>query len=68
MKKWLSCICAVFLTVGAAAVPLFENGKTQWQIILPENPAAGIKYAAEELAAALKKISGANFEIKSPYP
>ena len=37
MKKWLSFYCAVLLFATAAAAPLFENGKTRWQIVLPEN-------------------------------
>ena len=59
MKKWFSFCCSVLLISGAVAAPLFENGKTQWQIVLPENPGNEITYAASELSTALKKISGA---------
>ena len=65
MKKWLSFCCSVLLISGAVAAPLFENGKTQWQIVLPEKPGNEINYAASELTAALKKISGADFVSKS---
>ena len=65
MKKWFSFCCSVLLISGAVAAPLFENGKTQWQIVLPENPGNEITYAASELSTALKKISGADFISKS---
>ena len=65
MKKWLSFYCSVLLLSSTVAAPLFENGKTQWQIVLPENPGNEISYAASELTAALKKISGADFVSKS---
>ena len=65
MKKWLSFYCAALLFAAAAAAPLFENGKTQWQIVLPENPGNEINYAASELTAAFKKIYGADFVSKS---
>ena len=61
MKKLLSFGCVALLAFCATAAPLFENGKTFWKIILPANSTAEINYAAEELSAALKKISGANF-------
>ncbi len=67
MKKWLSFYCAVLLFAAAAAAPLFENGKTRWQIVLPENSGNEITYAANELASALKKISGADF-LSKPTP
>ena len=65
MKKWLSFYCAVLLICSAAAAPLFENGKTRWQIVLPENSGNEMTYAATELSAALKKVSGAEFVSKS---
>ena len=55
MKKLLSFCCAVLLISGAAAAPLFENGKTGWQIVLPANSGNEMSYAATELTAALKK-------------
>lgn len=65
MKKWLSLYCAAFLAFCAAAAPLFENGKTQWKIILPDNAGTEINYAASELSTALKKISGADFAVST---
>ena len=63
MKKLSSFFCAALLAFSAAAVPLFENSKTQWRIVLPDNPGT-MKYAASELAATLKKISGADFTVQ----
>ncbi len=65
MKKWFSFYCAALISFGAAAAPLFEDGKTQWKIILPDTSTAEMKYAAEELTAALKKISGVKFTTQS---
>lgn len=64
MKKLSSFFCAALLAFSAAAVPLFENGKTQWQIILPDTPGNEITYAATELAETLKKVSGADFTVQ----
>lgn len=47
----------------AAAPPLFDNGKSAWEIRLPTQPAPAEQYAAEELQAILKKISGAELRI-----
>jgi hypothetical protein len=46
-----------------AARPLFENGRTAWVISVPDAPSKYMTYAAGELAATLKKISGATFGI-----
>ena len=65
MKRWLSFYCAALFGFCAAAAPLFENGKTQWRIVLPDNAGTELKYAASELAATLKKVSGADFAIQT---
>ncbi|MBO5821688.1 MAG: hypothetical protein J6R86_01585 [Lentisphaeria bacterium] len=63
MKKALLFICSLF---GAALLHggvLFENGKSDWQIVIPTKPDAAEKYAATELQTFLKKISGAELAI-----
>ena len=53
-------VCSVVL---AAALPLFEGGKTAWTIETDGNAAPPVKYAAEELANALGRVSGATFAV-----
>jgi len=48
-----------------AREPLFENGCTAWKIYLSPQAEQAEAYAAQELQVALKKISGADFEIVS---
>ena len=63
MKKVLLLICSIF---GAALLHggvLFENGKSDWQIVIPVTPDDAEKYAATELQTFLKKISGAELPI-----
>jgi hypothetical protein len=43
--------------------PLFEDGRTAWVVVIPDAPSKYMTYAAGELAATLKKISGATFGI-----
>ncbi len=42
---------------------LFENGKTDYQIVLGADASESEQWAAAELQKSLKEISGANFEI-----
>ena len=63
MKKLFSFFWSALFILSTTAGPLFENGKTQWRIVLPDNPGT-MKYAASELAATLKKISGADFTVQ----
>lgn len=64
MKKSFVLLFSTLLTSAAfAAPPLFEDGKTAWKIRTPENPPPAVRYAAEELKTALKKISGADFAV-----
>lgn len=53
-------VCSVVL---AAVLPLFEGGKTAWTIETDGNAAPPVKYAAEELANALGRVSGATFAV-----
>ena len=43
--------------------PLFEDGRTAWVVVVPDNPSKYMTYAAGELAGTLKKISGATFGV-----
>jgi len=43
--------------------PLFEDGRTAWTVVVPDAPSKYMTYAAGELAATLKKISGATFGV-----
>lgn len=47
----------------AEARPLFEDGRTAWVVVVPDNPSKYMTYAAGELAGTLKKISGATFGV-----
>ena len=61
-KKCVSLLAVLFTSLSTiAAAPLFENGKSSWQITLPEKSNAVIDYAASELAETLKKVSGVTF-------
>ena len=42
---------------------LAENGKTTYKILLPENADRVLRFAAKELAAYLKKMTGACFPV-----
>lgn len=55
-----------FLAVSSlcvAAQPFFADGKTEWKIFVAPDADPAVAYAAEELQTALKKISGADFEV-----
>lgn len=53
------------LLIGTAlwGAPLFENGKTQWKIQIPEKPSKTEEYAAGELAHYLQLCSLCRFSI-----
>jgi len=60
----LSCIfLSCCTTFGAISTPLFSDGKSSWEIRIPLHPTAPEQYAAEELQATLRKISGAELAI-----
>ena len=48
---------------SSAAEPFFQDGRTAWKIYLSPQAEQTETYAAQELQTALKKISGADFEI-----
>jgi len=56
-------LAAAAVSVATDLPPLFDNGKTTWEIRIPAQPTAPEQYAAEELQATLRKISGAELPI-----
>ena len=64
MRKTFALVLLLSLSSAAFAQnTLFENGVTDWKIYIPEVPGKSTLYAAEELRDALKKASGADFQI-----
>ena len=60
------CWTACLLLVGQAAFanePFFDGGRTEWKIYLSPQADPTETFAAEELSNALRKISGARFEV-----
>jgi len=51
--------------IASAQEPFFQNGRTQWKIYRSPQADQTEVYAAQELRRALKKISGADFEVVS---
>ena len=64
--KALFCtaIALTALHLAAADVGIFEKGKALLPIALPQNATPAEKYAAEELAAYLGRMSGASFKVQ----
>ncbi len=61
---WTACV--LFVGQGICAnEPLFHDGRTDWKIYLSPQADPTETFAAEELHDALKKISGAEFEVLS---
>jgi hypothetical protein len=46
-------------------VTLAENGRAQADIVIPSEPSAYVRFAAEELKQYLDKITGGDFKITS---
>ena len=63
MKISLFFICSLFCAAIAHGAVLFDNGKSNWEIVIPVKADAAEKYAATELQTFLKKISGAALPI-----
>ncbi len=60
MKKILLFL-PLLVALNLSAGEFFAGGKTAWRISIDPNASSTVKYAATELSAALKKISGAEF-------
>lgn len=59
----LFCLPILFaLTSQLSGMPLFEQGGSEWRLVLSENAAPSVEYAAEELLSALHKIGGLRLE------
>ena len=58
MRLALSAACAG-LSLAAAAAPLFESGRSEWTVVVPDGAPRPVAYAAEELVSTVGKISGA---------
>ena len=58
-------LCACGALSAAGPLKLANAGKTDYVIVLPENPTPVQETAAKELASNLKEISGAEFPIRS---
>ena len=65
MKKLLCLQALCFGLLLSGAAPLFDNGKSAWQITIPVKADPAERYAAEELQTFLQKISGAKLNIVS---
>ncbi len=61
--KLFYCILMCFFAVTAFASTLAENGKTGYQIVIPETPSPAVSHSAKELAAYLKRSTGADFPV-----
>ena len=46
-----------------AVPPLFENGRTEWKIVVAEDAPACIRYAAAEFSNAVARVSGAALPV-----
>ena len=64
MKHLTTVILSLSALLLSAASPLFQNGKSDWKIVIPANPHITETYAAEELRDTLKKISGVTLPIE----
>ncbi|MHB9065852.1 MAG: hypothetical protein ACYC4B_18810, partial [Pirellulaceae bacterium] len=63
----LIVLLAIFLTAAASAAPvrLASSGKTRFVVVVDPDALAAEKHAAEELAAFLKQVTGADFPVKT---
>ena len=56
---------AIVSSVQAKELTLAKDGKTDYKIVIAVKPAKQVKYAAEEMSAFLKEMTGADFKIVS---
>ncbi|MBO4648459.1 MAG: DUF4838 domain-containing protein [Lentisphaeria bacterium] len=64
MKKMLTASLLLSALLLSAAAPLFQNGKSEWKIVIPAKPHMTENYAAEEFRDTLKKVSGVTLPIE----
>ena len=60
--KFLYCILAVFSAVLVFGSDFIKNSRTDYVIVIPDQPDAGTKFALTELKTFLKKASGTEFK------
>ena len=66
MKKWMvTLLIGIVSAVSAAEITLAENGQAKAGIVIPEKAKPIVRFAAQELAEHLKKMTGADFRIGS---
>ena len=64
MKKWMvALLIGIVCAVSAAEITLAENGQAKARIVIPEKAKPIVRFAAQELAEHLKKMTGAEFKI-----
>lgn len=63
MKLLLCLILGLSALVSRGENLLFEHGKTDWKIYLPEKASETEEYAAKELAEYLQKVSQCRFQM-----
>jgi len=61
----LSVGCFMLSTLGAEPLLLAKGGQTEFRIVVADDATEAEKYAAQELAAYLGKLSGATFPVES---
>lgn len=59
---WTACL-PLLVQAAFANEPFFDGGRTEWKIYLSPQADPTETFAAEELSNALRKISGARFEV-----
>ena len=68
--RWITCLITVMLVSRAApspaadyAVPLVNEGRAVATIVLPPEPTATLRTAADEIVAYVEKISGTRIPV-----
>ena len=60
------CIAALAAFAASAAVPpLFDNGRTEWKVVVAPDASPIIRYAAEEFTNAIAAVSGVAIPVVS---
>ena len=65
-EKMPLCVATLALSAAvsvASAAPLFDGGKSEWSVVVAEDAAHPVRYAAEELTNTIARISGASLPV-----
>lgn len=65
LKSIVMTVLVIFPAAGVYALTLAEKGRTEYQIVIPENASDTIKNSANELKSWLKKSTQADFPVVS---